>query len=233
MVITDQQREQALRERARSAECPLRKMGQCLEVSESLGWAHGFSLRHCDQCWRLGGKDSPDARQFRAHAVLGLLKQVLVPLTFGTLPPPVRTALLNNHCTPEEGALLMSHPDAQSGLKQQDLRAKVKVGWKEAAAALKSYKSRGVLNWTRADLTIERARHRSCFGSDGPEGEAVQAPCRALRTASDGIHHYCGECGCGEREDALLDEKDYPKLAFPYLECPLRRTGFSNEKVDS
>ena len=48
--------------------------------------------------------------------------------------------------------------------------------------------------------------------------------CPMLKT-EDG-KRYCSACGCGNWRMAELDKK----LTYAYLECPLRRAGFSNEK---
>jgi hypothetical protein len=43
--------------------------------------------------------------------------------------------------------------------------------------------------------------------------------------------YFCGGCGCGNNDLARLDADspdEYTKLHYPYLECPLKRSGFSN-----
>ncbi len=214
---------------SRQKECPARKHGQCTQISEALGWPHAVPLKNCDLCFRFGGLEGEDSQKIRAHIVAGVIQKASHPTVFGKHLPVVRESLLKNHLTPQHGMSLMQDPGVQKDLKEQDERTKAKLTWKDATSALQSYKSRGILNWTRVDLTIHNRRHISCFGT-GLEGEIVQAPCSSLRTTKDGTRHYCGDCKCGERKDAILDDPDYPKLAFPYLECPQKKDGFSNSE---
>lgn len=67
------------------------------------------------------------------------------------------------------------------------------------------------------DQTIAR-RKLSCFGD--PE------PCKMLKV--EGGRKFCGACGCGKWLLADLDGGPSPKLQNHYLNCPLRRPGFSN-----
>lgn len=49
------------------------------------------------------------------------------------------------------------------------------------------------------------------------------APCSELLRTKKG--DFCKACGCGFRPEAEL----HNKLKYKYLECPLKRPGFSNE----
>lgn len=89
--------------------------------------------------------------------------------------------------------------------------------WSKAASWLKSEVSKRV---GKISLNVLDQRKQSCFG--GVSSEA----CNMLRKHTDGFH-YCGSCGCGVREEARLDGKP-SKLEYPYLECPLKKPGFSN-----
>lgn len=56
-----------------------------------------------------------------------------------------------------------------------------------------------------------RQRAASCY-----------APCSELLRTRKG--DFCRACGCGMRPEAEL----HNKLKYAYLECPLRKPGFSN-----
>lgn len=85
-------------------------------------------------------------------------------------------------------------------------------------------------------LPVMERRATSCYGRMF-KGDAE--PCRALAYSTAGRFHYCDDCQCGERGEARLSQVgstiDRPvfddmatlKFGFPYLECPLRRDGFS------
>lgn len=74
----------------------------------------------------------------------------------------------------------------------------------------------------KAAPEVVSQRERSCFGGEG------QFECELLQRGPDGP--YCGGCGCGPRNLALLKRADggYNKLEYPHLACPLKKPGFSN-----
>lgn len=115
---------------------------------------------------------------------------------------------------------------------------KVKPTWANALKFLDSIKSRGIVSTTldavginksmgeRVSEMIFQDRKTSCFGnrSDG------LAPCSRLKYVEN-RGYFCGGCGCGKNELARLDANstdEYTKLHYPYLECPLKKKGFSN-----
>lgn len=117
---------------------------------------------------------------------------------------------------------------------------KVKPSWETAAKLVEAVKSRGIVSTTLDVLGIDKTlgervsekifqkRKLSCFG-DMSKGIA---PCKQLRTIPN-KGSYCSSCGCGAKELARLDadiSDEYTKLHYPYLECPLKRSGFSNEE---
>lgn len=126
--------------------------------------------------------------------------------------------------------------------KEVDLRwVKVKGAWAKAsewlgqqgakAASLgKSLVSEVV--GPEIPLPVLQKRHISCFGKT-LEGDYVGPPCENLvKSEAHGTHH-CGGCGCG---DSVLTQLEpglvAGKLLYPYLECPLKKGGFSNEFED-
>jgi ADP-heptose:LPS heptosyltransferase len=112
---------------------------------------------------------------------------------------------------------------------------KVKSTWDKAESFAKSVKSRGVTN-EKVDGKTRSLRILSCHG-DPVNGID---PCKARSYSENKKYHYCNQCGCGEREMARLDaigsdpdepkfnNDEYDKLDYPYLECPLKKEGFSN-----
>lgn len=52
--------------------------------------------------------------------------------------------------------------------------------------------------------------------------QSCYAPCSELLRTKNG--DFCRACGCGMRPEAEL----HRKLGYAYLECPLKRPGFSN-----
>lgn len=70
----------------------------------------------------------------------------------------------------------------------------------------------------------------SCFGNEHFGGELPA--CQHLTQSKTPGKHFCGGCGCGDREQTwLMAEGDnYSKLDFPKLACPLNMPGFTNYK---
>jgi hypothetical protein len=111
----------------------------------------------------------------------------------------------------------------------------VKNTWEKADAFINSVASRGILSTTMNLIGIDNnsgekvseeiytIRHNSCFGITGSN------QCSQLKYAEN-FGHYCGACGCGQTKLAKLDGDGYryTKLHYPYLECPLKKHGFSN-----
>lgn len=104
--------------------------------------------------------------------------------------------------------------------------SKVRVTWEGAKNFLFAVASRGVTE-ERVDSATYQARRHSCFG------DADNDPCPMLMKNHTTKKSFCGACGCGETDLAMLDSGDaaaYTKLHYPKLQCPLERTGFSNSK---
>lgn len=112
------------------------------------------------------------------------------------------------------------NPEVAFKVRAFDGWQKTRLSWGAAVNWVKSTASK-VLG--PIPLHILETRKRSCFGKTSSEA------CPMMRKHTDGFH-YCGACGCGVREDTRLDGTP-SKLEFPYLQCPLGRDGFSNEKV--
>lgn len=92
--------------------------------------------------------------------------------------------------------------------------------------------SRGINNNKAPEQTIS-LRVLSCNG-DG----ADLAPCpRRMDSAKFPGSHYCGACGCGDKQLTQLTPfkngdkmVEYTKLHYPKVTCPLEMPGFSNYK---
>jgi hypothetical protein len=87
--------------------------------------------------------------------------------------------------------------------------------------------SRG-FNDTKVNIPLKQLRVLSCFGNMDQGG--VLPPCEHLKESTTEGKHYCGGCGCGDREGTwLISNGDkYSKLDYPKLQCPLAMPGFSN-----
>lgn len=210
-------------EEQRQQECTARVPGRCALVDAAIGAAiTSVSKDKCDECLALGGINGGEA-----------VRERIVELTLeGVRKSP--------HLLREEDRQLLQRtrletlsvsPGASSPKQRWD---KVRGTWEMAESFVKAMKSRGpgalVGGGKRVELTIKERRHGSCFGKALDGTPAASQPCEALRLASDGVHHFCDDCGCGDRTLAYLDGDDgeYTKLDYPYLECPRRRDGFSN-----
>lgn len=102
----------------------------------------------------------------------------------------------------------------------------VKQSWELADKFAKSMASRALHG--RVRRLDERVRTVSCLGLT-VDGREIIPPCPAIADSQTFPgKHYCNECGCGDRDLALIDRDGYPKVAYPHLECPRRRDGFSN-----
>ena len=92
-----------------------------------------------------------------------------------------------------------------------------------------SLASKGFSNKKTAKPT-KQLRVISCFGNEHLGG--VLPACQHLTQSKTPGKHFCGGCGCGDREQTwLMSEGDnYSKLDFPKLACPLNMPGFTNYK---
>jgi len=87
--------------------------------------------------------------------------------------------------------------------------------------------SRGLKN-EKVTKPIKQLRVLSCFGDKEQGG--VLPPCEHLKNSKTPGKHFCGGCGCGDRQGTWLisDGDRYSKLDYPRLACPLQMPGFSN-----
>jgi hypothetical protein len=87
-----------------------------------------------------------------------------------------------------------------------------------------SIASRGIGN-KKTDIETKQLRVVSCFG-----GAGVETACPFLRTSKHGDRHFCGRCGCGDKQHTWLikNGSEYSKLDYPVLNCPVHMPGFSN-----
>tara|TARA_R100001015_G_C4629560_1_gene190510 strand:+ start:56 stop:571 length:516 start_codon:yes stop_codon:yes gene_type:complete len=87
--------------------------------------------------------------------------------------------------------------------------------------------SRG-LNSKKINTATKQLRVLSCFGNKDSGG--ILPPCDHLRNSETEGKHFCGACGCGDREQTwLISESDkYSKLDYPKVACPLHMPGFTN-----
>jgi len=78
------------------------------------------------------------------------------------------------------------------------------------------------------DLDTKRLRVASCFGTESVGGNIGKCP--ALNNSATEGKHFCGACGCGDKEGTWLiaESQKYSKLDYPKLSCPLNMPGFSN-----
>lgn len=87
--------------------------------------------------------------------------------------------------------------------------------------------SRGLQD-NKVNIPLKQLRVVSCFGNEQYGG--VLPPCEHLKESKTPGKHFCGGCGCGDKEGTwLMAEADkYSKLDYPKLNCPLAMPGFSN-----
>ena len=113
---------------------------------------------------------------------------------------------------------------------------KVKNSWQMATSFIQSVSSRGVASTVSDALGVDKTsgnrvseevylqRRLSCFG----DGRDVKKCPSLLETP---MGSFCNSCGCKENTLARLDEVvagSYTKLHYPKLDCPRKRSGFSN-----
>jgi len=87
--------------------------------------------------------------------------------------------------------------------------------------------SRGLTD-KKTSPASKQLRVLSCFG-DADRG-GVLPPCEHLKESKTPGKHYCGGCGCGDKPHTWLMStgKEYSKLDYPRLNCPLNMPGFTN-----
>lgn len=86
-----------------------------------------------------------------------------------------------------------------------------------------SIASRGLKNKT-VDIPTKQLRVLSCFGHEDIPS------CPYIQKSKDNGKHYCGKCGCGDKKTTWLiaEGKEYSKLDYPVLNCPIQMPGFTN-----
>jgi len=114
---------------------------------------------------------------------------------------------------------------------RKDEVIKEESGIKKKLSMMQSFASaitsRGLKN-EKVTKPIKQLRVLSCFGDKAQGG--VLPPCEHLKNSRTQGKHFCGGCGCGDRQGTwLTSEGDaYSKLDYPRLACPLQMPGFSN-----
>jgi len=199
-------------EQIRASQCRGRYYGGCHLVDAEAGFRVSVASTLCDACLAQGGADSKnDVRStIVSNAVSAIQK---------------RPDLLTERERKIVSEMHRVELRVSAEPSKRDRWEKVVPTWNQATSFAKSLASKGFTG-KRAPDDVIAARHRSCFG-DIASGVA---PCEALAKSKDEQHHYCNECGCGDRDIAHLDRD---KLSYPYLECPRARDGFSNAPLQS
>lgn len=217
-------------EHNRCLECPARtQLGSCQLVDRAAGWVCGMKLATCDLCFTAGpdtGAGEAIRSAFLRDSVAGLKPRLT------ECKRPVIFAILTWHSSPEEREKLAT-PEVLDALDRE-------VRWQTAASSFDEAEhfQRGTIKdflkslWSRAfeePVPPETlAQRRGSCGLGGP------AACPSLRKSADGVHHWCGDCGCGDKKRAWLDDAGkggWTKLHYPYLVCPRGRPGFSNVRI--
>ena len=120
--------------------------------------------------------------------------------------------------------------DALNLIKQAQARASKAIGTGSDFA--RAMMSRGLKD-QRADPSVVRDRHVSCFGREPFSLVQLEPPCPAIVRSKEGTHH-CSECKCPIEAATALDVKEdpthYSKLHYPWLACPRKKKGFSNHE---
>ena len=88
------------------------------------------------------------------------------------------------------------------------------------------------LNENKAESGTKTLRSLSCHGDENKK----LPPCsERMNSEKFPGSHYCGACGCGDKEMTQLSprklengEDAYIKLDFPRVHCPLKMPGFTN-----
>jgi len=87
-----------------------------------------------------------------------------------------------------------------------------------------SMASRGINN-KKVDIPVKKLRVLGCFGDQGKISS-----CSHLAKSKTEGKFYCLGCGCGDKKRTWLvsNGKEYSKLDYPKLNCPLKMPGFTN-----
>ena len=118
--------------------------------------------------------------------------------------------------------------------KFREVKKETENAVKKGIGMVQSYASalasRGFNN-RKIDESTKQPRVLSCFGNQHEGGELP--PCQHLQPSNTPGKHYCGGCGCGDREATWLiaEPKKYSKLDHPKLSCPLKMPGFSDYRA--
>jgi len=205
-------------------QCQYRNEATCDLINATLGWRHGCPEHICEECQRVG-TSSEDGLEFRRKVAKEWLE--FVKKNIHAANDAILKVLVRDHMSPDEVRELTARRDVAWNFTKRGRWAAVSEGWALAHSYMKALTSRG-FEGKRVELTIHNKRHVSCTGTT-LEGEKVGDSCPALKLSSDGKHHFCGECGCRDRETAWIDREGYPKLSYPHLECPRGMPGFTNQ----
>lgn len=120
-------------------------------------------------------------------------------------------------------------PENQPQFRKQEIQEQSLI--KKKMSMLQSFAtavaSRGLQD-NKVNIPLKQLRVVSCFGTEKYGGVLPQ--CEHLKESITPGKHYCGGCGCGDKEGTwLMAEGDkYSKLDYPKLNCPLAMPGFSN-----
>ena len=101
----------------------------------------------------------------------------------------------------------------------------------KAKTFAESVVSKGITG-NKANVLEKELRILSCHGSEAKK----LPPCsERMNSANFAGSHFCGACGCGDKEMTQLDnrtlesgEESYSKLDYPKVHCPLKMPGFTN-----
>lgn len=105
----------------------------------------------------------------------------------------------------------------------------VENSWYDADSFIENIKSNNlditsINSEEKVSDEIYNLRKISCFGDE------FNTQCGFLNS-SDYSEPYCNVCGCGQNKLTVLstkNSKEYTKLHYPYLKCPLKKQGFYN-----
>jgi len=117
--------------------------------------------------------------------------------------------------------------------KQSDETVEIKETGllKKAATFVQSMASKGINN-RKAEPAVIHLRQLSCHGDSVNKFPACSERKDSVKFPGS---HFCGACGCGDKELTQLstrkldnDTDAYYKLEFPKVHCPLMMPGFTN-----
>lgn len=114
-------------------------------------------------------------------------------------------------------------------VEKEEKQNKIKKGIGMVQSYASALASRGLTN-KKVSTTTKQLRVISCFGNEVVGGELP--PCQHLKKSKTLGKHFCGGCGCGDREATWLiaQGNKYSKLDHPKLACPLNMPGFTDYK---